>query len=193
LELDRFWEQKLERGREAGSWAQVPELLVVNRLIEPGSEFRWHRQWFDPSAMDVLLAWILRWQRRTVSTAAWIGAVQFANLGQQHTSGAFVHAVIHARQEMQYDRKSLRTVMSWKRKARSNKYGSLVTATPPSPAVMVLLCCRLKMPISPSDAQALAAIFQYLDAMLARDRQDPIPSGHTTSLVCALGQFLQQG
>ena len=49
LELDRFWEQKRERGREAGSWAQVLELLVVNRRIEPGSELRWHRQWFDPS------------------------------------------------------------------------------------------------------------------------------------------------
>lgn len=55
LELDRFWEQKLERGREAVSWTQVLELLVVNRLIDPGSEFRLHRQWFDRSAMDVLL------------------------------------------------------------------------------------------------------------------------------------------
>jgi transposase len=55
LELDRFWERKLPRGREDVSWAQVLELLVVNRLIEPGSEFRVHRQWFDHSAMDVLL------------------------------------------------------------------------------------------------------------------------------------------
>ena len=55
LELDRFWEQKLPRGRESVSWAQVLELLVVNRLVEPGSEFRLHRQWFDQSAMDVLL------------------------------------------------------------------------------------------------------------------------------------------
>jgi transposase len=55
LELDRFWGQKLEPGREEVSWAQVLELLAVNRLIEPGSEFRLHRQWFDQSAMDVLL------------------------------------------------------------------------------------------------------------------------------------------
>jgi transposase len=55
LELDRFWEQKLERGRQQVSWTQVLELLVVNRLIDPGSEFRLHRQWFDQSAMDVLL------------------------------------------------------------------------------------------------------------------------------------------
>jgi transposase len=55
LELDRFWEQKLPRGRESVGWAQVLELLVVNRLIDPGSEFRVYRQWFDQSAMDVLL------------------------------------------------------------------------------------------------------------------------------------------
>ena len=55
LELGRFWEGKLPRGREDVSWAQVLELLVVNRLIDPGSEFRLHRQWFDQSAMDILL------------------------------------------------------------------------------------------------------------------------------------------
>jgi transposase len=55
LELDRFWEQKLPRGREDVGWAQVLQLLVVNRLIDPGSEFRVHRQWFDQSAMDILL------------------------------------------------------------------------------------------------------------------------------------------
>jgi transposase len=55
LELDRFWEEKLEPGREQVSWARVLELLVVNRLIDPGSEFRVHRHWFDQSAMDVLL------------------------------------------------------------------------------------------------------------------------------------------
>jgi len=55
LELDRFWERKLPRRREDVAWPQVLELLVVNRLIDPGSEFRLHRQWFDQSAMDVLL------------------------------------------------------------------------------------------------------------------------------------------
>ena len=55
LELDRFWERHLPRGREEVSWPQVLELLVVNRLIDPGSEFRVHRQWFDQSAMDVFL------------------------------------------------------------------------------------------------------------------------------------------
>jgi transposase len=55
LQLDQFWSQKLPEGRESVAWAQVLELLVVNRLIDPGSEFRVHRQWFDQSAMDVLL------------------------------------------------------------------------------------------------------------------------------------------
>ncbi|MGH9556631.1 MAG: IS1634 family transposase [Terriglobales bacterium] len=55
LQLDRFWAEKLPLGRESVAWAQVLELLVVNRLIDPGSEFRVHRHWFDQSAMDVLL------------------------------------------------------------------------------------------------------------------------------------------
>jgi len=55
LQLDRFWLEKLPQGRESVTWPQVLELLVVNRLIEPGSEFRVHRHWFDHSAMDVLL------------------------------------------------------------------------------------------------------------------------------------------
>jgi hypothetical protein len=55
LRLDRFWAEKLPEGRETVAWGQVLELLVVNRLIDPGSEFRLHRQWFDQSAMDVLL------------------------------------------------------------------------------------------------------------------------------------------
>jgi transposase len=55
LELDRFWERKLPRGREGVAWTKVLELLVVNRLIDPGSEFRVHHHWFDQIAMDILL------------------------------------------------------------------------------------------------------------------------------------------
>lgn len=55
LELDRFWENRLPDGREAVSWEKVLQLLVVNRLIDPGSEWRLHRQWFVASAMDELL------------------------------------------------------------------------------------------------------------------------------------------
>ena len=31
------------------------QLLVVNRLLDPGSEFRVHRQWYLATAMDALL------------------------------------------------------------------------------------------------------------------------------------------
>jgi hypothetical protein len=55
LELDRFWDEKLRAQRGAVPWAMVLELLVINRLIDPGTEFRLHRQWFDRSAMDELL------------------------------------------------------------------------------------------------------------------------------------------
>jgi hypothetical protein len=55
LDLDRFWEARLPAGREAVEWSKVLQLLVVNRLIDPGSEFRVHRQWFDRTAMAELL------------------------------------------------------------------------------------------------------------------------------------------
>jgi hypothetical protein len=55
LGLDRFGDEKLRAQRGEVPWAQVLELLVINRLIEPGSEFRLHRQWFERSAMDELL------------------------------------------------------------------------------------------------------------------------------------------
>jgi transposase len=55
LGLDEFWQERLPEGREGVSWEKVLRLLVVNRLIDPGSELRVHRQWFVDSAMDELL------------------------------------------------------------------------------------------------------------------------------------------
>ena len=55
LGLDEFWQQRLPEGRETVSWEKVLRLLVVNRLLDPGSEFRVHRQWYLDSAMDELL------------------------------------------------------------------------------------------------------------------------------------------
>jgi transposase len=55
LRLDEFWSEQLPSRREAVPWERVLQLLVVNRLIDPGSEFRLHRQWFDQSAMAELL------------------------------------------------------------------------------------------------------------------------------------------
>ena len=39
LELEEFSSGR-RQGREAVSWDKVPQLLVVNRLIDPGSEFQ---------------------------------------------------------------------------------------------------------------------------------------------------------
>ena len=50
-----FWQAHLPEGREGVSWEKVLRLLVVNRLLDPGSEFRVHRHWFVESAMDALL------------------------------------------------------------------------------------------------------------------------------------------
>ena len=55
LGLHEFWQARLPAAREAVSWEKVLRLLVVNRLLDPGSEFRVHRQWFVDSAMDELL------------------------------------------------------------------------------------------------------------------------------------------
>src|SRR5665811_1583012 len=55
LGLDEFWRQRLPDGREAVSWEKVLELLAVNHLLDPASEFRVHRQWFLSTAMDELL------------------------------------------------------------------------------------------------------------------------------------------
>src|SRR6202167_673532 len=55
LGMDEFWQERLPDGREAVSWEKVLRLLVVNRLLDPGSEFRVHRQWYVDSAMDELL------------------------------------------------------------------------------------------------------------------------------------------
>ena len=55
LGLDEFWQQRLPEARESVSWEKVLRLLVVNRLLDPGSEYHVHRQWFVDSAMDELL------------------------------------------------------------------------------------------------------------------------------------------
>lgn len=56
LELDRFWDTRLACDARSGvAWQKVLQLLVVNRLVDPGSEFRLHRHWFTNSAMDELL------------------------------------------------------------------------------------------------------------------------------------------
>lgn len=55
LDLDGFWCPRLRPSREGTPWLKVLKTLVAYRLIDPGSEWRLHRQWFDASAMADLL------------------------------------------------------------------------------------------------------------------------------------------
>ena len=55
LGLQEFWDSRLAGSREEVAWEKVLQLLVVNRLLDPGSEFRVHRQWYLSTAMDALL------------------------------------------------------------------------------------------------------------------------------------------
>ena len=55
LRLDDFWSLHLSTSRQGTRWLQVLKTLVCYRLIDPGSEWRLHRQWFDQSAMADLL------------------------------------------------------------------------------------------------------------------------------------------
>src|SRR5437764_11337404 len=55
LQLDRFFAPLLPPSREGTSWQHILQTLVCYRLIDPGSEWRLHRQWFQRSAMADLL------------------------------------------------------------------------------------------------------------------------------------------
>ena len=55
LGLDSFWREKLPPGRQGARWDQIIQTLVLYRLIDPGSEWRLHRHWFDHSALADLL------------------------------------------------------------------------------------------------------------------------------------------
>src|SRR5882757_8140396 len=55
LGLDGFWGDRLAASREGTSWRHISQTLVCYRLIDPGSEWRLHRQWFAQSAMGDLL------------------------------------------------------------------------------------------------------------------------------------------
>lgn len=55
LALDTFWRERLSASRQGTRWLHVFKTLVCYRLIDPGSEWRLHRQWFEESAMGDLL------------------------------------------------------------------------------------------------------------------------------------------
>ena len=55
LQLDAFWAQRLPPSRKGTRWDEVLAVLVVYRLLSPGSEWRLHRQWYQSSALSDLL------------------------------------------------------------------------------------------------------------------------------------------
>ena len=55
LRLSEFWAPLLAPSREGTQWLHVLMTLVTYRLIDPGSEWRLHRLWFENSALADLL------------------------------------------------------------------------------------------------------------------------------------------
>jgi hypothetical protein len=55
LELDHFFAARLPDSREGTCWRHIVQTLVCYRLIDPGSEWRLLRLWFEQSAMGDLL------------------------------------------------------------------------------------------------------------------------------------------
>jgi len=55
LGLDHFWQARLPVRSEGTCWRHILQTLVVYRLLDPGSEWRLRRLWFEQSAMGDLL------------------------------------------------------------------------------------------------------------------------------------------
>ena len=55
LALDRFWGGRLAPSRQGTRWLDILKILVCYRLIDPGSEWRLHRHWYEHSALRDLL------------------------------------------------------------------------------------------------------------------------------------------
>jgi transposase len=55
LKLEQFWRARLTPSREHTGWYHVLLVLCAYRLIDPGSEWRLHREWYQKSAMADLL------------------------------------------------------------------------------------------------------------------------------------------
>ncbi len=55
LEPDAFWSERLPPSRNGTRWLDVFKTPVFFRLLEPGSEWRLHRQCFEQSAVGDLL------------------------------------------------------------------------------------------------------------------------------------------
>jgi len=55
LQLDRFFEQSVDREAADVPWSRVAALLAINRLCAPGSELAIEQRWYPSTALDDLL------------------------------------------------------------------------------------------------------------------------------------------
>lgn len=55
LGLEEFWHSRLGNSRKGTKWEHVLATLCCYRLLDPGSEWRLHRYWYEHSAMGDLL------------------------------------------------------------------------------------------------------------------------------------------
>jgi len=55
LKLEPSWRSRLSPSREHTWWYHVLMVLCAYRLIDPGSEWRLHREWYEKSALGDLL------------------------------------------------------------------------------------------------------------------------------------------
>jgi transposase len=55
LHLDAFWSERLAASRQGTDWKTILQVLTIYRLLDPGSEWRLHRQWWAGTALDELL------------------------------------------------------------------------------------------------------------------------------------------
>jgi transposase len=60
VKLDEFWAARLPPSRKGTRWDLVLQIMVTYRLLDPGSEWRLYRHWFEHSAMADLLGADLR-------------------------------------------------------------------------------------------------------------------------------------
>jgi transposase len=55
LELDRFFEEAVDKVPAAVPWSRIAALLTINRLCAPGSELAVEQRWYPSTALDDLL------------------------------------------------------------------------------------------------------------------------------------------
>jgi hypothetical protein len=97
LELDSFWRPRFARAQGNTPWLKVLKTLVVYRLIDPGSEWRLHRQWFDASAMaDLLESDFGLAEKNTLYPAAWTGSWSTRTICSNSSCGAGVSCSVRS-------------------------------------------------------------------------------------------------